>query len=122
MSAGDGTPYGSGSSVLWSLSEIEHRPPIWSRLRFETNWPPETRALTGRTTDPQVIVPAARNEPDSKPGKLTTTLPLLALSVTPVLAARPSVVGQGTVLENSRPVIVTAAEGCWTGVTTTVGT
>ncbi len=115
-------PYGSGTAVLSNLTEIEQLPPISSRLSAVLSWSPAITSLSGRISDPQVISPAALNEPAGRAGKLATTLPTLAsVPTVPVAAARrPG--GQGTVFENGRPVTVTAAEGCPRGLTTTFGT
>jgi hypothetical protein len=108
--------------VSWSLTRTEQRPPITSRFMPSVSWPLVTGALMGRTSDPQVIIPDALNEPPGRPGKVTFTLPLLGLVPTVPEAWAPKPAGQGMVLENACPVTVTAAEAWPTGVTTTVGT
>ncbi len=85
-------------------------------------WRLATPALMGRTSDPQVTKPDALNAPAGRPGKVTSTLPELGSAPTVPAACARSPAGHGMVLENARPVIVTAAERCPTGVTTTVGT
>jgi len=84
-------------------------------------WPFATAALRGRASEPQVTVPVALYEPEGRPGNVTRTVPAFgsAPTVPEACARRPA--GHGTVLENARPVIVTAAEGCPSGVMTTVG-
>ena len=53
---------------------------------------------------------------------MTSTLPELGSAPTVPAARARSPGGHGIVLEKARPVIVTAADGCPMGVTTTVGT
>jgi hypothetical protein len=115
-------PYGSGTVVSCSVTEAEQRPPIWSRFMAVLTWPLATRPLIGRASDPQVTVPDALNGPTGKPGKATTTLPAFGSGPTAPAAWARNPAGHGIVLENARPVIVTAADGWPTGVTTTVGT
>jgi hypothetical protein len=116
------TPYGSGTAVSSSVTEMEHRPPISSRSMAVLTWPLVTVALTGRASDPHVTVPEALNDPVGRPGKVTSTLPVFGSTPTAPEACARSAAGQGMVLEKARPVTVTAADGWPTGVTTTVGT
>jgi hypothetical protein len=119
---GDGTPKGSGTAVLSSLTEMEQFPPIWSRSRLVLTWSAVTASVKGSTSDPHVMFPLALNAPAGRPGKVATTLPVLASAPTTPVAATWRLAGQGTVFENGRPVTVTAADGWPTGVTTTFGT
>jgi hypothetical protein len=122
VSTGDGTPKGSGTTVLSSLSETEQVPPIWSRSRLVLTWSPATGSLKGRISDPHVIAPLALKEPAGRAGKVATTRPVLASAPTTPVATMCSPGGHVTVFENGRPVTVTAAAGCPAGVTTTLGT
>jgi hypothetical protein len=85
-------------------------------------WPLATKASSGSASDPHVTVPDALYDPAGRPGKVTSTLPEFRSAPTEPEASACKFAGQGTVLEKARPVIVTAAEGWPTGVTTTVGT
>ena len=55
VSSGDGTPYGSGVSVLLSVRVREQVPPIWSRSMVELNRPADSAPLTGSASEPQVM-------------------------------------------------------------------
>jgi hypothetical protein len=86
------------------------------------SWPLATGPLRGRTSDPHVTSPDALNGPAGRPGKLTNTLPVFGSAPTVPDAWARSPLGQGMVLENARPVTVTAAAGWSIGVINTVGT
>jgi hypothetical protein len=85
-------------------------------------WPLVTRPPIGKTSEPQVTNPDALNGPAGKPGKVTSTLPAFGSGPTVPEACARNPAGHGMVFENARPLIVTAADGWATGVTTTVGT
>jgi hypothetical protein len=108
--------------VSCNVTETEQRPPIWSRFMPMPTWPLVTNALMGRTSDPQVTSPDALNGPAGRPGKVTSTLPEFGSAPTVPADRARSPAGHGIVLENARPVMVTAADGCPMGVPTTLGT
>jgi hypothetical protein len=106
--------------VLWSVKVRLQAPPIWSRLTLEVKWSPFSAPLTGRTSEAQVTLPCAWNEPGGSPRKVARTEPALgSASTTPDTCIR-SWADQGNVLPNDGLVMVTAAEGWPTGVTVTV--
>jgi hypothetical protein len=86
----------------------------------DVNRPPFSAPLTGRTSDAQVTLPCAWNEPGGRPWKVATTAPELGSGSTTPTTCIWSCAGQGNVLPNDGLVSVTAAEGWPTGVTVTV--
>jgi hypothetical protein len=76
----------------------------------------------GKTSEPHVTNPDPLNGPAGKPGNVTTTVPVFGLAPTAPEAWTRRPTGHGIVFEKARPATVTAADGCPTGVTTTIGT
>jgi hypothetical protein len=106
--------------VLSNVRARLQRPPSSSRSTAARNCAPDSRPLTGRVSEPQVIRPCASNRPEGRPGKLATAVPASASAPTePVTCIRRSP-GHGRVCAKRALLKVTAARGCPTGVTVTV--